>query len=168
MCHEFLFSLKTLNFPSSAVYQDVCDLQIHGVLKSVFSTPQPSFPILPVHTSIAAPHVSPSFFQTEIVQAFTKTFASLTYQDFINLITILCIIPLPLILCILCYSFAQTQVSPPASTLAALRTASFTCIPLHFNYLLFQKQLLSMQEDIKNPKRQEVLFWKQLAGVNHT
>lgn len=158
MCHEFLFSLKTLSFPSPAVYQDVCDPQIPGVLKSVFSTPQPSLPILPVHATIAAPHVSPSFFQTEIVQAFAKTFASLTYQDFINLIRILWIILLPLILCILCYPFAQTWVSPPASTLAALQTASFTCIPFHFNYLLFQKQLLSIQEDIKKPPKDKRFY----------
>lgn len=65
------------NFPSPAVYQDVYDPQIPAVLKSVFSTLQPSFPILPVHASIAAPNESPSFFQAKTVQVFTKAFLPL-------------------------------------------------------------------------------------------
>lgn len=125
------FSFKTLRISHLLLYISGCLWPSDTwALKSVFSTPQPSFPILPVHASIAAPNLSSSFFQTEIVQAFTKTFPSLIYQDFIN--------P-TIILRVLRYPFAQTQVTPPASTLAALQIASFTCIPLHLKYLLFQK-----------------------------
>lgn len=91
------------NFPSPAVYQDAWDPQIPGALKRVLSTPQALFPILPVHASIAAPNKVPSFLQTKIARAFTKTSPSLIYWDFINPIIIL----LPLILCILCYPFGS-------------------------------------------------------------
>lgn len=148
------------NFPSPAVYQDVCDSEIPGVLKSVFSTPQPSFPILPVHASIAAPNKSPSFFQAKIVQVFTKTFPSLIYQDFINPIIIL----LPLILRTLCYPFAQTQVSLSS---CFYTSSTMDCL-IHLHPP--PPEVSSPSEAnpkhagrrTKNPKR------KELAGVNYT
>lgn len=161
MCHDFVLSVsRPSEFPISCCISGCLWPSDTWALKSEFSTPQPSFPILPVHASIAAPNRSSSFFQTEIVQAFTKTFPSLIYQDFIN--------P-TIILRVLRYPFAQTQVTPPASTLAALRIASFTCIPLHLKVSsLSEVTPKHAGRQTKNPKRQEVLFWKEPAGVNYT
>lgn len=103
------------------------------------------------------------------MQAFTKTFPFIIYQDFKNPLITLSLIFLPLILCIFCYPFAQTQVPLPA-----FYTGSTTDCLIHLHHpppkVSSHSEATSKHAGrlTKIPKRQEVLFWKEPDGVNYT